>query len=70
MAAAPAPPAEWGVMVPIVSLVSTIVLFLVMLMSFELMQGMWGYHTGNKVSNLLIHPIAKMFSGDDKLPEN
>ncbi|HZV04133.1 MAG TPA: helix-turn-helix domain-containing protein [Gemmataceae bacterium] len=70
VATAPAPPADWGVMVPVVSLVSTIILFLVMLMSFELMQGMWGYHTGNKVSNLLIHPIAKMFSGDDKLPEN
>ena len=37
-------------------------------MSFELVQGMWGYHRGAKVSNLVIHPIAKMF--DDKLPED
>jgi excisionase family DNA binding protein len=67
-AAAPAPPAEWGVMVPMVSLLSTIILFVVGLMSFELVQGMWGYHTGNKVSNLVIRPIAKMF--EDGLPDN
>jgi excisionase family DNA binding protein len=70
VAAAPAPPADWGVMVPMASLFCTIILFVVTLMSFELLQGMWGYHTGNKVSNMLIHPIAKMLSGDDKLPEN
>jgi hypothetical protein len=70
VAAAPAPPADWGVMVPLTSLFCTIILFIVTLMSFELLQGMWGYHTGNKVSNMLIHPIAKMLSGDDKLPEN
>lgn len=73
MAAAPvaaAPPADWPVWVPLVSMCSTIFLFIVSLMSFELIQGMWGYHTGNKVSNLIIHPIAKMVSGEDKLPEN
>src|SRR5581483_11141365 len=72
-AAAPvaaAPPADWGVAMPLESLLTTIFLFIVTLMSFELIQGMWGYHTGNKVSNLIIHPIAKMVSGEDKLPEN
>ncbi len=68
VAAAAAPPAEWGVMPALVMLPCTIILFLVGLMSFELIQGMWGYHKGNKVSNLVIHPIAKMF--DDKLPDN
>ncbi len=67
-AAAAAPPAEWGVMVPLVSLFSTILLFVVGLMSFELVQGMWGYHSGNKVSNLIIRPIAKMF--EEGLPDN
>jgi hypothetical protein len=67
-AAAPAPPAEWGAMPALVMLPCTIVLFLVGLMSFELIQGMWGYHRGTKVSNLLIKPIAKMVSGEDKLP--
>jgi hypothetical protein len=72
-AAAPvaaAPPADWGVAMPLVSLLTTVFLFIVTLMSFELIQGMWGYHTGNKVSNLIIHPIAKMVSGEDKRPEN
>jgi excisionase family DNA binding protein len=69
-AAAAAPPAEWGVVVPLASLVCTIVLFFVTLMSFELMQGMWGYHTGNKVSHPIIYSLAKMLTGDDKLPDN
>jgi len=68
--AAAAPPADWGVAIPLVSLLTTIFLFIVTLMSFELIQGMWGYHTGNKVSNMIIHPIAKLVSGEDKLPEN
>jgi hypothetical protein len=66
VSAAPAAPAEWGVMPALVLLPCTIVLFVVGLMSFELIQGMWGYHRGTKVSNLVIQPIAKMF--DDKLP--
>jgi hypothetical protein len=68
VAAAAAPPAEWGLMPALVLMPCTIILFLVTLMGFELIQGMWGYHKGSKVSNLVIHPIAKMF--DDKLPEN
>jgi excisionase family DNA binding protein len=67
VAAAPAPPAEWGVMVPLTSLLCTVILFVVGLMSFELIQGMWGYHRGTKVSNMIIHPIAKMF--DNSLPD-
>lgn len=65
---AAAPPAEWGLMPALVLLPCTILLFVVGLMSFELVQGMWGYHSGNKVSNLIIRPIAKMF--DDSLPDN
>jgi len=68
VSAAAAPPAEWGAMPALVMIPCTIVLFVVGLMSFELIQGMWGYHRGSKVSNLVIHPIAKMF--DDKLPED
>jgi len=70
VAAAPAPPAEWPAWVAIPTMLCTIVLFLVGLMSFELIQGMWGYHRGTKVSNLIIHPIAKMVSGEDKLPDD
>jgi excisionase family DNA binding protein len=70
VAAVPEAPAEWGVMPALVLLPCTILLFVVGLMSFELIQGMWGYHTGNKVSSLIIHPIAKMVSGEDNLPKN
>jgi excisionase family DNA binding protein len=67
VSAAPAAPAEWGAMPALVLLPCTIILFVVGLMSFELMQGMWGYHKGTKVSNLVIDPIARMF--DDTLPK-
>jgi excisionase family DNA binding protein len=68
VAAAAAPPAEWGAMPAIVLIPCTLILFVVGLMSFEMIQGMWGYHKGSRVSNLVIHPIAKMF--DEKLPED
>jgi hypothetical protein len=68
LAAAPAAPVEWGSLPALVLLPCTIILFIVGLMSFEMIQGMWGYHKGAKVSNLIIRPIAKMF--DDKLPED
>jgi excisionase family DNA binding protein len=67
---APAPPAPWGVIPAVFLMPSVIVLFLVSIMSFELMQGMWGYHKPGKVSTLLIDPIARMLLGDDKLPKN
>jgi hypothetical protein len=68
VAAAPAPPAEWGA-VPVVFLAPCVlVLFLVGLMSFELLQGMWGYHKPAKVGKPLIDPIARMF--DDTLPKD
>ena len=66
----PAAPADWGVVFPILSLVCTIILFFVGLMSFELMQSMWGYHTGNKVSTPIVRFFAPMFPGGDKLPDN
>jgi excisionase family DNA binding protein len=68
-AAAAAPPAPWGVIPAIFLLPSVIILFLVGIMSFELVQGMWGYHKPSKVSNLIIDPIARMLV-DDKLPKD
>ncbi len=69
-ATAAAAPAPWGVLPALVLMPAVIVLFVVGLMSFELLQGMWGYHKPSKVSNLIIHPLAKAISGDDKLPED
>jgi excisionase family DNA binding protein len=59
--------AEWGV-VPLICLLPTmIILFIVGLMSFELLQGMWGYHKPAKVSAMIVDPLARQF--DEKLPK-
>ena len=68
VSAAAAPSAEWGVMPALVLIPCSIVLFVVALMSFEMIQGMWGFHKGTKVSNLVIRAIAKPF--DENLPED
>jgi excisionase family DNA binding protein len=70
VAAAPEAPADWGIVVPVASLFSTLILFLVSLMSFELIHGMWGYHTGNTVTSPIVRFFAKTFSGEDNLPDN
>jgi len=62
-----AAPAEWGVLPVIFLLPCVVVLFVVGLMSWEMAQGMWGYHTDSKVSGIIIRPIASMF--DDSLPK-
>jgi excisionase family DNA binding protein len=59
MAAAPAAPADWGIAAPVGALLTFVVLFLVSLMSFELVQSMWGYHTGGPVSG----PVVRFFAG-------
>jgi excisionase family DNA binding protein len=63
-----APPAEWGVL-PVVLLAPTVlVMFLVSLMGFELVQGMWGYHRPAKVGRPIIDTIARQF--DETLPKD
>ena len=64
---AAAPPAEWGPLPALMLLPSVIVLIVVGLMSFEMVQAMWGFHKGSPVSRMVIDPIARMF--DDTLPK-
>jgi hypothetical protein len=59
--AAPAPPADWGVLTPTVLLFSVLVLFFVGIMGFELVRGMWGYRQPNKVSSLLLKSVGGLF---------
>jgi hypothetical protein len=66
--AAAAPPAEWGILPTLLMAPCVIVLFLVGLMGYEMIQGMWGYHKGAKVSRLIIDPMARMF--DENLPKD
>jgi len=65
---AEAAPAEWGALPAAVLIPCVLVLLIVGLMSFELVQGMWGYHKPGKVSRMVIDPIARMW--DDTLPKD
>jgi len=64
--AAPAVPADWGVLTPTVLIFSVLVMFLVGVMGFELVRGMWGYRQPNKVSALLIKSVGGLFYSDLK----
>jgi excisionase family DNA binding protein len=59
--AAPAAPADWGVLTPTVLIFSVLVMFVLGIMGFELVRGMWGYHQPNKVSSLLLKSVGSLF---------
>ncbi|MFO0930272.1 MAG: helix-turn-helix domain-containing protein [Gemmataceae bacterium] len=66
-AVAPAAEADWGAM-PAVFLFPTVaVLFLVGIMGFEVLRGMWGYQRPSPVGKPVIDAIARQF--DDSLPK-
>jgi excisionase family DNA binding protein len=58
-APAPAPPAQWGVLPAIFLVPSFVVLFFVVIMSFEMLSTMWGYHTGGVGARMIIDPLAR-----------
>ncbi|NBO91909.1 MAG: DNA-binding protein [Planctomycetia bacterium] len=66
--AAVAPPAEWGALPAVMLFPTFLVLFVVGIMAFELIQGMWGYHRSTKVGRPIIDNIARLF--DDKIPKD
>ncbi len=63
------PPARWGPLPALLMLPSVIVLFVVSLLTFELVGTMWGYRQpGNTTGfGVVLHPIAKYF--DSSLPD-
>jgi hypothetical protein len=63
-----AAPTNWGVFTPVVMLVSFFVLFLLGLMSFELVRGMWGYHQSTKVASPVVRMVAGLFTDQKDLP--
>jgi excisionase family DNA binding protein len=63
-----AAPAEWGAMPAFVLFPTVIVMFIVGLMGFEMVQGMWGYHRPAKVSKLITDTLARQF--DESLPKD
>jgi len=66
-AVAAAAPAEWGPLPAILLFPAVLVLFVVGLMGFELVRGMWGYHRPSPVGKPLIDAIARQV--DDSLPK-
>lgn len=65
--AAAAAPADWGVFPAIMLIPTVMVLFIVGLMGFELVRGMWGYQRPSPVGKPVIDSIARMV--DDTLPK-
>ena len=66
---APSRPARWGAIPVVFMLPCVILMFLVGLMSWEMMNIMWGYHQGQKVSGLVVPWMADTFLGKDKAPK-
>lgn len=67
-AAVAAAPTTWGVFTPVVLLFSFFVLFLLSLMSFELLRGMWGYHQSTAVASPVVRGISSLFYDQKDLP--
>jgi len=65
-AAPAAAPQPWGVVPALFLTPAFIVLFLVVIMSFELLHNMWGYHTGGIGARVLLDPIARGVGAMDK----
>jgi hypothetical protein len=53
-----AAPADWGIFTPVVLLISLLFLFVVGLMSFELLHGMWGYRQPYKATSMIIKGVG------------
>jgi hypothetical protein len=63
-AAAPVAEADWGLL-PILTLAPTVLLmFIVGLMSFELIHGMWGYRQPHKVSGVVVKSLSGLFGAE------
>ncbi len=67
-AAREAAPTPWGPLPALLLLLCLFVLIVIGFMGYEMLQGMWGYQRGSKVSSLVIHPLAEAILGE-KLPE-
>ncbi|GIW78478.1 MAG: hypothetical protein KatS3mg105_0285 [Gemmatales bacterium] len=64
VAAAALPPASWGVLPTIFMLPCTVIMFLLSLMTFELMHNMWGYRQPNPTTGIVVRPISEMFGAE------
>jgi excisionase family DNA binding protein len=65
---AAAAPVPWGPVPAILLFPTVVVMFVVLLMGFELTQGMWGYHKPVRTFKPVLDTFARMF--DDQLPKD
>lgn len=56
---------SWGIFAPVCATVTAFILFFVVLMSYEMVQSMWGYHRSTKTSSLIVDPLARSLFGSD-----
>jgi hypothetical protein len=63
----PAAHADWGIYPLVMMVPCVLIMFLALLMSYELVHNMWGYHQTTKPSGLLVEGFAKLFE-EEKAP--
>src|SRR5262249_12431354 len=69
-AAVRAAPADWGVLTPMVLLVSVLVMLVLGMMSFELVRGMWGYRQNTTVGSFVIKAVGGLFGYEKEFDVN
>ena len=69
-APAAAPPAKWGAFPAIAMIPCVILMFLVCLMSWEMMTIMWSYHQDQRITGWIAPWLARTFLGDDAVPKD
>jgi excisionase family DNA binding protein len=67
VAAVAAAPANWGVLPAILMVPCVLVMFVLAMMSFELLHGMWGYKQPYKPTGFIVEPLCDLFG--QPLPE-
>ena len=60
----PARPARWGPLPALVLGPTLVIMFVIALMGYEMIHGMWGYRQSEKASGLLVRPLAGAFTDD------
>ena len=65
----PAKPARWGPLPALVLMPCLLVMFLVSLMGYEMIHGMWGFHQPTKTTSPITRMVAGMFLTENELPK-
>jgi hypothetical protein len=60
----PSAQAEWGMFPVIMMIPCVLVMFMTALMSYELINNMWGYHSATRPSGLLVESFAGLFKDE------